>query len=51
MAEEFTVRANINARDNASKIFNKFSKNVSRYLKLAVVASIAAAAAFGIASM
>ena len=51
MADEFTVRANINAKDNASGVFNRFSKNVSRSLKLAVAAAVVAAAAFGAASL
>ena len=51
MAKDYKIEAVINAKDNASPKFEKFSKGVSKWLKRAELAAIAAAIAFGTMSM
>jgi len=51
MAKDYTVAVHINARDNASGVVEKFSKGFSKWMNRAVIAAIAAAAAFSTMSM
>ena len=51
MAKDYKISVVIDGKDNASKVLEKFSGAATKWLKIATAAAVAAAIAFGAASM